>query len=121
MLPLRRLPSPYRPFSLLVLLLLAACSGPAVAPPPAPATDTATALYRPSEDLGPLFAAVQLAGDYPDSKTFVDAQPRQDPAATVAAYEAERDRPGFDLAAFVAAHFVPPPQIASDFATDTTR
>lgn len=105
-------------FALLALVLsLAACSGSSVAP----TTASTPALYRPAEDLGPLFAAVQLAGVYPDSKTFVDAQPLESPPAIVAAYEAERSRPGFDLAAFVAERFAPPPQIASDFETDTTR
>ncbi len=107
-------------YCLLPLLLVAGCAGSVPTGSDASAS-AAPALYQPAEDLGPLFAAVQLAEVYPDSKTFVDALPREAPAKIVAAYEAERGRPGFDLAAFVDAHFVPPPQIASDYATDTTR
>ena len=53
------------------------------------APDSATAVeqrtsvdrYDPARDLGPLFQDVQLAGVFPDSKTFVDARPRSAPAA----------------------------------------
>lgn len=111
-----------RQLLVLPLALLAACSG--TTSPPATTMDRAAPTaeaYRPSEDLGPLFADVQLAELFPDSKTFVDARPRRAPAEITAAYRAEREQAGFDLAAFVARHFEEPPQIASDFATDTTR
>ena len=82
--------------------------GAPVAARPEPDTASAARRYRPDEDLGPLFAAVQLGGVYPDGKTFVDAVPNEAPAAIRAAYREERGRPGFRLDRFVAARFTPP-------------
>lgn len=107
--------------TLVAVLMLAfvGCTAPLVE---APAVSTEEALrYDPVADLGPLFEAVQLGEVFPDSKTFVDAQPRRAPAEIVALYLAQRDRPGFDLAAFVAEHFEAPPVITTGFETDTTR
>ncbi len=61
----------------------------------------------PADRFGPLFAAVQAARLFPDSKTFADAVPRRDPAAILADYAAARPS-GPALAAFVAANFDPP-------------
>lgn len=55
-----------------------------------------------------LFEAVQLGHVYPDNKTFVDAVGRESPAEILRAYAAQKVTPGFDLTAFVAAHFTPP-------------
>ena len=55
-----------------------------------------------------LFEAVQLGHVYPDNKTFVDAIPKEPPATVLRAYNQQKDTPGFDLKAFVAAHFIPP-------------
>ena len=44
-------------------------TAPRVAPAPA-----STSRYDPAHDLGPLFHDVQMAGLFPDSKTFVDAR-----------------------------------------------
>lgn len=79
------------------------------------------ARYRPSRDLGPLFPAVQLAGVFDDSKTFVDARPLDDPAAIVARWVAERDDTGFDLEAFVRRHFALPAPAGGAFRTDTAN
>ena len=90
-------------------LLLAAA---VVVPAPAGPRRGDAALYEPSRDLGALFAAVQLSGLFADSKTFADARPLGAPAAIVADYLRHRGDPGFDLRAFVAAHFAlpqPPP------------
>jgi alpha,alpha-trehalase len=73
------------------------------APPPPP-----DVLY------GELFVAVQTAQVYPDQKTFVDAVPKADPAFIVRQYEAQKDQPGFSLAAFVAEYFTPPAATAVD-------
>jgi alpha,alpha-trehalase len=62
----------------------------------------------PEKLYGELFVAVQAAQVYPDQKTFVDALPKGDPAAIVAAYRAHRGDPGFSLKAFVDEHFTPP-------------
>jgi len=74
----------------------------------APAPDTLTPLDRYQE----LFVAVQQSGVFTDSKTFVDCVPLDEPSALVAAYRDQCDAPGFELAAFVHAHFKttqPPP------------
>ena len=63
-----------------VLILATGCRSGARAP-----SQTAR-LYDPAHDLGALFSAVQLAGIFPDSKTFADARPLLPPAALVAAF-----------------------------------
>lgn len=52
-----------------------------------------------------LFEAVQATRLLGDSKTFVDATAKTEPADILKAFRTERDQPGFDLAAFVDAHF----------------
>lgn len=64
----------------------------------------------PAQLFGPLFDAVQMAQLFPDGKTFVDAVPKQDPAAILAAYRAARPRTREELKAFVDAHFTLPAQ-----------
>src|SRR5689334_18465198 len=70
-------------------------------PQPAPAA----ASYDPSRALGPLFHDVQMAGVFPDGKTFVDARPLAAPADVVRRYQAEKTGAGFDLSAFVQRNF----------------
>ena len=108
---------------LLFALLLSAACAPRGAPAPAapPIVRDAPTGYDPSRALGPLFHAVQLAGIFPDSKTFVDAQPRSAPAAIAARYAAESRRAGFSLAGFVAEHFEPPPPPEVGFEADAAR
>ena len=65
-------------------------------------------MKSPRELYGELFEAVQRGRVYEDSKTFVDAVPRNAPDAIVRQYHAERDLPGFDLGAFVRTHFEVP-------------
>jgi alpha,alpha-trehalase len=94
--------------------------------PPAPAAGgqpqaAVLALYDPARDLGPLFADVQLAGIFPDSKTFVDAKPRSAPAEIAKRYEDARKASGFDLRAFVEQNFEIPRPVGRDFQTDTTQ
>ena len=107
------------------IALLALALGCSATPSPAPATpqQASHAYYDPSRDLGPLFGDVQNASVFADSKTFVDARPLGDPASIVRAYEVERSAPGFDLRAFVTAHFAAPPQpdsASASTAHDTT-
>jgi alpha,alpha-trehalase len=113
----------FRTFTLIASVALAAACAPT-----APSTTTARisaahGSYDPAHALGPLFAAVQLARIFPDSKTFVDARPLSDPARIAADYEAQRTAPGFDLRAFVSAHFAAPaaPALASATTWDTTK
>ncbi len=75
----------------------------------------------PADRYQELFVAVQTGGIFSDSKTFVDAMPRQQPAAILAAYRARSAEPGFDLAAFVHAHFVLPAVPDSCYKSDPTQ
>src|SRR5690348_16990941 len=59
----------------------------------------------PSRRYGDLFVAVQAQRVFADSKTFVDCAPRRHPDDILAAYHAQRDAPGFDLARFVHENF----------------
>lgn len=59
----------------------------------------------PGELYGDLFEQVQLGQVFEDSKTFVDAVPKRDPALIIADFEQARAAPAFDLAAFVGDNF----------------
>jgi len=59
----------------------------------------------PDQVYGDLFEAVQASQVLGDSKSFVDAIARREPAEILAAYRAERQQPGFDLLAFVRRNF----------------
>jgi alpha,alpha-trehalase len=100
------------------LALVAACH--ARAPQASAPVALPPASYDPAHALGPLFADVQNARVFPDSKTFVDARPLFPPARIVSEYEAERHAPGFDLRAFVASHFAPPASPAVPVASATS-
>ena len=62
----------------------------------------------PADRYQELFVAVQGGGVFDDSKSFVDCAPLHDPALILARYRSARHVPGFDLSAFVHAHFQPP-------------
>lgn len=59
----------------------------------------------PAELYGDLFQRVQLEKLFPDGKTFVDATPRSDPAAIMAAYRQQPPQGKDALEAFVLRHF----------------
>lgn len=59
----------------------------------------------PAEIYGELFRAVQAGGVFADEKDFVDCVPKRAPAEIVADYQHEKNRPGFDLKAFVRVNF----------------
>ena len=67
---------PVRSLVLLAALAAACHSGTTVRQP----VPVGAAGYNPARDLGALFHDVELAGVFPDSKTFVDARPRLAPA-----------------------------------------
>jgi alpha,alpha-trehalase len=92
---------------------------PSTAPQVAPAA-ASISRYDPAHDLGPLFHDVQMVGLFPDSKTFVDARALQPPSEIARQYAGERGRPGFDLRAFVAEHFEPPPPSGEGVPVDTS-
>ena len=83
-----------------ILLALTLLAVPAVAQQPLP--------LSPRQLYPGLFEAVQLTHVYADNKTFVDATAKEPPADIARAYAQQKDAPGFDLKAFVAAHFTPP-------------
>lgn len=62
----------------------------------------------PSVEFGELYRDVQMAGLFPDQKTFADAIPDEPPSQIMADYEKQKQLPGFDLKAFVALHFATP-------------
>ena len=62
----------------------------------------------PSILFGQLFRDVQLAQLFPDQKTFCDLIPQRSPAEIRAAYETEKRRSNFSLAAFVTKFFRTP-------------
>lgn len=91
---------------------------PTAEPRPADATATATADHAervahlpaadtltPAERYEELFEAVQRTRVFDDSKTFVDCVPLADPQTILDAYRAQKEHAGFDLNAFVHAHF----------------
>ena len=69
---------------------------------------------------GDLFRDVQLSGLFPDSKTFVDCIPKQEPEAILTAYHTERTQPDFDLGTFVDRHFDRPLAVTSGYVSDTS-
>jgi len=77
----------------------------------APRPDTLTPADRYQE----LFVAVQAVRLLGDSKSFVDAAPRVEPDAVLAAYRTRCALPDFDLAAFVHEHFDVPKPAPSDY------
>ncbi|MEP7067467.1 MAG: alpha,alpha-trehalase TreF [Gemmatimonadota bacterium] len=93
--------------AVLALALVAGCHA-GTSPQSAAPLAAGGALYDPPHQLGPLFADVQNARVFPDSKTFVDARPLMAPDRIRVEYESQRGAPKFDLRAFVASHFAPP-------------
>jgi alpha,alpha-trehalase len=62
----------------------------------------------PSIEYKNLYRDVELAAVYPDSKTFPDLIPSGTPPDILAAYDAVKSEPGFDLADFVNQYFSGP-------------
>lgn len=67
----------------------------------------------PQELFGELFVEVQTRRVYPDGKEFVDAVPKEAPAAIVAQFRAARPATTEALKVFVEAHFTLPTQAVS--------
>ncbi|MFD2784948.1 alpha,alpha-trehalase TreF [Hymenobacter rubripertinctus] len=70
-----------------------------------PAQPPTTLPPSPRQLFPGLFEAVQLGRVFPDNKTFVDAEPRDEPAVILAAYAQFKDQPNFRLRDFVEAYF----------------
>ncbi|TAA09865.1 alpha,alpha-trehalase TreA [Pseudoxanthomonas winnipegensis] len=103
-----------------IALGLAACATPSAQVAQAPAAARAAAPATPDQLYPQLFEAVQMGRVFEDQKHFVDMTVRGAPARVEAEYLAARGQPGFDLKAFVAAHFdEDPPLQVPKLAQDT--
>jgi len=69
--------------------------------------------------LEPLFDDVQMKQVFADGKAFVDCTPKENTETIRQKYLQEKGQPGFDLKAFVLAHFDLPKVFAGDFKTET--
>ena len=110
-------------FGLALLASTAYAQAPAAAPATAPAAQVtlARALPLSPRQLYPgLFEAVQLGHVYADGKTFVDALPKAPVTTIVAAYEQQRQQPGFDLKAFANTYFQAPAAATDAYRSDVT-
>jgi alpha,alpha-trehalase len=65
-----------------------------------------------------LFEAIQLSDIFPDNKTFVDATPKRDPKLIMQDYNAQKDKPGFDLKKFATDNFIIPGASTGGFKSD---
>ncbi|MEM9076329.1 MAG: trehalase family glycosidase [Bacteroidota bacterium] len=68
-----------------------------------------------------LFKDVQLQAVFKDSKTFVDLVPKEEAGVLEEKYLREKDKEGFDIAAFVSENFEDRSMKALEFKTDTTK
>jgi alpha,alpha-trehalase len=93
---------------LLATLGLSAAQAPPSRTPTPPASATAAATQPPQVLFDGLFAAVQLAPVYSDSKLFADAVPREPPTEILSRYRAEHPTSSAALRAFVENHFILP-------------
>lgn len=77
--------------------------------------------FKPLEEEYPgLFEQVQLEAVFPDSKTFVDCVPIYAVEDIMTQYEERKNKPNFNLKAFVLEFFDLPTQHESGYQTDTT-
>jgi len=90
-------------------------------PAAAPTPSAGESHYEPSRDLGTLFHDVQMSPMFADSKTFVDAVPRREPKALLAAYDSARATAAFKLEAFVRQNFMIPQPVGGDFRSDMSQ
>ncbi len=72
-------------------------------------------------ELSPLFEDVQMSQVFEDGKTFVDCIPKISTDVILEQYLQERDKPGFNLKAFVLSCFEMPHVFASDFQADNLK
>lgn len=104
-----------------LLAAAAGCSSPPATTSVNPFVPAVAGVYDPVRDLGPLFHDVQVSGVFEDSKTFVDARPRSEPAQIAKRYGDARKTSGFSVRAFVEREFELPRPVGGDFHTDTAQ
>ena len=78
-------------------------------------------ISTPDKIYAELFEAVQTGNIFEDSKTFVDALPKADPALILKSFRENYLGKGFELGSFVALNFEIPGYEAADFESDTER
>ncbi len=74
----------------------------------------------PDEQYAELFDDVQSSAVFPDSKTFVDCIPHEEPEEILKKYRLEKTRSDFNLQSFVLANFDLPGIHDSGYKSDTT-
>ena len=75
----------------------------------------------PDKIYAELFEAVQTGHIFEDSKTFVDALPKSDPALILKSFQENHHKKGFKLGSFVTSNFDMPRFEEADFESDTER
>ncbi len=75
----------------------------------------------PDKIYAELFEAVQTGDVFEDSKTFVDALPKADPALILKSFRKSNHDKAFELGSFVASNFDIPRFEGADFESDTKR
>ncbi|KQS31221.1 alpha,alpha-trehalase TreA [Dyadobacter sp. Leaf189] len=84
----------------------------------APAFTYGQSHVSPEDLYGTLFKDVQNSHIFPDSKTFADAIPLEDPVLIIERYHREKIAADFDMAGFVEKYFRLPAHIALTFQAD---
>ncbi len=79
-----------------------------------------TGQVTPDHLFGELFIAVQTERIFPDSKTFVDALPRESPEVILERYRKTHSDAGFSLLDFVKEYFEIPEPYTSDYYSDSS-
>lgn len=72
-------------------------------------------------ELGQLFEEVQLQNILGDGKTFPDCIPNKSTDDILLDFLTKKDKPGFDLTAFVNDHFTLPKAYSTDYQSDSTK
>lgn len=78
-------------------------------------------MLSPKERYGQLFVDAQMAGIFPDGKTFVDCRPKYPTDQILSAYSMATEQEELDIAAFVDEYFDLPKAYATNFKSDPNR
>lgn len=78
-------------------------------------------MLSPRERYGQLFVDAQMAGIFPDGKTFVDCRPKFPTDQILSAYSIATEQKDFDISAFVSEYFDLPRAYATNFQSDPNR
>jgi alpha,alpha-trehalase len=95
----------------ILLIIVVACNSPL----------TQKDVKSPDIEFGELFTDVQSKAIFPDSKTFADCTPKTNAEAILKAYQADKNKAGFDLKRFVFDNFDLPKTHESGFKSDPSN